>query len=179
MDITNKSYSIRFSIEDAQGVADFVSDYQAKHGQTFENMKQLFLHMKDQLQNEAPSPQEIGEHILVSDIKDEALSYAERNNLPVESTAIQIVKDALTSEKIETVEVEKEVLKDRELSETELLLDLDEEQLQCLNSINANRNKELEKIEGAGSEEIEDTAKGLMFNEATLNDWSGSFYTGI
>lgn len=169
MDITNKSYSIRFNAEEAPEFADFIADYQSKHGITFENMKQLFLHMVSNIEN-IETKEEIGEHILINDIRESASNYAEKFELPVESTTIQIVTDALTQEREKTVEITELV---NELGENDVILRCSPDEMICLKSINSNRNK----TDWQG-EEIQVTARRLLFNQAVRENRYGHEYTG-
>lgn len=115
------------------------------------------------------------------DLQTEISEYAERNELTIAISDTEIVKHALTQKHEPKVEIQKEtetVEIEKDIEENQLLVTFTPEQHECFEQINANRNRELTK-QGKEEESKEFTALGLMFNPATVNNFSDHFYTGI
>lgn len=168
--------SARLKPDENARVTAFFEHYQQQNGVEFSTFKEFIMHLTEN-DSFLISESDKAESIKVADIKPELSTYSEVHDLPLESTASTIVKHALTQ--LPTVEQEpqiKEVEKivEKELPENGLLLLLDEEQINALQEINENRNNLLEE-----PEPIEETSKGLMFNESTLHNIGGGFYTGF
>ena len=176
--VDRNSFSARFRPEEEASITAFLEHYQTENGIEFNSFRDFFIHL---VKNGATlmSGPETGESILVEDLQPHLKTFADENALPLESTAKEIVLKALTAEP-ETIEGEKEVIKEvpLEIPENLLVLELDKEQEEALTEINTARN---ERLEAANHpiETKEDTAKGMLFNKATLNNYGGEFFTGF
>lgn len=112
--------------------------------------------------------------LIPSEMMEAVEAYAIRENVSEDATPFDVVVQALTAEP-KSVEVEKPV--PVKLEENQLLLTLSKSRNKCLQEIHANRAEVLKEQESA-PQTIEETALGLMFNAATLGNWSRQYFTG-
>lgn len=169
--------SVRLSEQSQTDFNEFLAQYQQNFNCEFTTIKEFFDHLttnKALFENTTPVDDE-KEVIEVNSIKDELKAYADREQLPLTSTSVNIVLHALA----EKEPIEETAEEETETDEAGLFITLDDEQLAALELVNQNRNSALEKQNHETRETLQDTAKGLMFNAATLNNWSGEFFTGI
>lgn len=177
----SKTGSARFTEEEKEVINGLLTKIQENQKERFDSFKDAVLKVfglyaesintDKQLQtdvNEQP------EAINVDAIRAHCFTYSEKHDLPIEFKPLEIVLDALTKDRIETQTVE--VLP--ELKENQVLLEFDEPQLKTVETINKNRSVALVENDYP-KEPISTTLKGMLFNSATLGDWSGEFYTGL
>lgn len=181
--------SMRLSDQEKDKFNLFLEAYQKRFNVVFTKNKEFFLHLMNNAEILTDSTDQ-GDVIVVNTIKDSIKAYADREQLPLTMTTEDVVIHALSEktppEKPATEEqpasteetVNTEETDEQSADENKLIIDLDETQKEALNIVNTNRNKEL-SANDLPEETLQDTAKGLMFNSATLCNWSGEFYTGI
>lgn len=120
--------------------------------------------------------------IYVEDIQDHLNSFVNQNEVPLEATTLDVVKNALTKEPT-IVEVEKVIEVPAEVKPTntqtnEHTFIFTDEQEGLMTDINSNRNKKLTSKE-LQAESFNDTVLNMLFNEGTIYNFGGNFYTGL
>lgn len=188
------SYSARANAQENEILDAFFVKYQEKFNVSFTSFREFLVHVAANaalLENEAPTIENDRESIYVDEIQPQLKAYADQKDLPLESTAKDIVLNALTAEPevIETPSDPVTETVERVLKENEILLDLgfdleDEDgkwgmtAFECLQTVNTNRNKAL-RINGHPEEDLNTTAIRMLFNPPNVGNWSGYFHTGI
>lgn len=184
-----QTVSARLSESEQEDLTGFLADYQRQQDVIFKSFREFLAHLSV---NGLSTTENNEESIKVADIKAVAITYSESNNLAPELTAIEIVNHALTSEpktievekivevdKIIEKEIEKEITVEKQLTENQFLLEINDNQMSVLKTINSNRMEQNKRRDIDVVETIPQTLLKAFFNKGNLYNWGGEFYTGL
>ena len=198
--VISDTASARFTPSEKTVVNQRIQAFQEKKGIVFSSFKELLLTLlTDALNTENAEIKEIekpvpdGFHLFSTENKvvfeamlDELNNYAANNGFQEETPIVDVLKTAIEKAEIEpqTIEVEKEVVKtvEKQLENNEILLTLTDEgnktiekKLILLNEIAKRRNRKF----GGVPEPVEVLCEKLIFNDGTIFNLHGEFFTGF
>lgn len=200
--LSDTSFSVSAKLENQEQkelVNKVLTKIQEEKGVVFDSFRTAFMWMVNHFDgentevNQVPKTEnepenqisEIGPHILISDIAPSLQDFREKNetNVNEDWTDLEVVRHAL--DKDATV-----ITKERELADNEVLLSLTADEVNCIVTINENRNAALAQLgeekkddpefspEDFEPETIETTILESLFNPAHVLH-KEQFYTGI
>lgn len=176
--IDKPTFSVRLKDDDRDVVNELLQHIQEKEDKTYTFAKDVFMDVIEKAQTslQPVNTTDPTDHPQLQDLIE---IYRENFDIPKETSVTQVLIEALTRaneppKEAPTVEIEKEV--ERKLSDNEILLNVNTDQMKVINKITSNRNKKLPEDK---KEEVSDTIKNMVFNRANINNWHGAFYTGF
>jgi len=192
--------SIRFANSEIEIINQRFIEYQEKKGIVFSSLKEMFsILLNDALSDEnienAPVEKTVpdGFQLITTEnarqfdmVVDELTIYAENIGITTAKPIIDVLKTAIENAEKEpqTIEVEKEVVKtvEKQLENNQILLTLTDEgnktiekKLILLTEIAKRRYKKY----GGIPEPVEALCEKLIFNDGTIFNLSGEFFTGF
>lgn len=184
MDIIKNQNNARLSKLEQERVRKVIKMITPSESEDLETFKEAFMLLINHIEK-----QEVNKPVsndTVIDITPKALENLKefrtnKDSNPESPLSIDTMKDfiyELYPVEPEKVEVEVEVEKEKELQENQFILTLDQDQKDIADEIIKNRN-EAHQENGSDPETIEEVFKNCFFNEATLYNYGGGFFTGL
>ena len=190
----------RLSNADKERVNGVITKLQEATGETPQSFKELFLLMVDSIEKQMNN--EVDNSELSNDNTDNntennviSLIFSKDAFSQIQESALKIGLElpdntidvgsltALASQitpqqEPEIKEVEKKVTVDRELSENEILIELDDDQLNVAKEVQQNRGRALQN-QGAEMETLPELFRNCFFTEGNLVSFGGGWFTGM